>query len=433
MNCAAGTSRPDRYRRLTHVAFISPQLAGHLNPLHAVASSLVDRGHTTSFFHPAVPVDDETPAVRPRSPPTFAGKQSGLLAFRHTMRMIGDLAAVTDALCEELPEWLRAARADVIVADQTEAAGGLVARYLGLPYVTIACALPLNEEPDVPPPFVDWKLDTSSAGLRRNRGGYAVSRWISTPLNRVIRRRARQWGLGKLATLMDCASPAAQISQMVRALDFPRRLLPPGFIYTGPLRLPAATPSHRCTTRSEVFVSLGSLQGHRLELLRSMAEACRLLDLQCIVAHGGKLSVTQAAQLPDNTTVEAHVPQREVLQGVRLTLTHGGLNTVLDSLAAAVPLVIVPLAYEQAAIAARVEHAGAGRVVPLRGDGSRMVATLRDAISCVLEQPSYSAAARNLAAHIAASGGADQAAAIIETTALSGILPPCVPGAAHAS
>jgi zeaxanthin glucosyltransferase len=60
------------------------------------------------------------------------------------------------------------------------------------------------------------------------------------------------------------------------------------------------------------------------------------------------------------------VPQRAVLAKAALAVTHAGFNTVLDALEFGVPLIAIPLAFEQPATAARIRHAGVGEVVPPR-------------------------------------------------------------------
>jgi UDP:flavonoid glycosyltransferase YjiC (YdhE family) len=79
-------------------------------------------------------------------------------------------------------------------------------------------------------------------------------------------------------------------------------------------------------------------------------------------------------------------------------LTHGGHGTVMKALAAGVPLVVAPLGRDQPDNAARVVHAGAGLWVSKKAG----VPALRDAIARTLDEPRYRAAARRMAATLAA-------------------------------
>src|SRR5258706_10034171 len=177
--------------------------------------------------------------------------------------------------------------------------------------------------------------------------------------------------------------------------DFPRHQLARCFHYVGPMRgaapKPVAFPWDRLDGRPVIYVSLGTLQNSRERLFRSFAEACRGLDLQLVISHGGGLRPDQITSFPGNPLVVSYAPQSELLSRAALTITHAGLNTVLDSLANGVPLVTVPITYEQPAIARRVESCGAGRSLSLqRLNPGR----LRDTVREVLSQPQYRVAAR---------------------------------------
>jgi UDP:flavonoid glycosyltransferase YjiC (YdhE family) len=97
-------------------------------------------------------------------------------------------------------------------------------------------------------------------------------------------------------------------------------------------------------------------------------------------------------------------------------ITHGGHGTVMKALIAGVPLVVVPLGRDQPGNAARVVHAGAG--VRLRKNAS--VSALRAAIARVTEDPRYRAAARRMAARLAAERDDDRAIVELEQVAAGG-------------
>lgn len=407
---------------LTHFAVLTPPYAGHLNPMLALSRKLVDRGHRVTFVAQA----DVGPKVaRPgigfapvgrRSHPagrlaSMTSRLAGTTGLFGIFGVIRDMADTTDMLCHEVPGVLREIHAGAVIADQTEPAGGLVARHVGLPLISVANALLIDREPAVPPAFVGWGYDPSRRGVQRNLGGYRVADWMMKPLLEVIGRRARAWDLPGIETLEDCLSPTLEISQSVAGFDFPRTALPPVLHHCGPLRLPETRPWQALPGRPNVFCSLGTLQGARAGVFEAVAAACDRLGLALTIAHGGKLDAETAAGLPGRPLVESFVPQRAVLATSAAAVSHGGLNTVLDALAAGVPLVVVPLAFEQGAIAARIERSGAGIVIPHR---RLTVTSVAEALQRVLSEPSYRRRAEALQAEIAAAGGVERAADLIE-------------------
>ncbi|HZF44400.1 MAG TPA: glycosyltransferase [Sphingomonadaceae bacterium] len=325
--------------------------------------------------------------------------------------LIAETAAQTDMIAREAPGAMRALGVDAVVADQMEPGAGLAAEHLRLPFVTTATGLPINREPGVPPPYVAWDYDASERGVWKNTGGYRVSDWLMSGVGDVIEGNARRLRLPRRRRADQGFSPYAQIAQAVAGVDFPRRELPGSFHYLGPWRdadgewtLPDPDG------RPLVFCSLGSLQGSRGEIFRNVASACHELGLRLVVAHGGRLAPRDAARLPGDPLVAAYLPQRAVLAQCAVAITHAGFNTVLDALSFGVPLVAIPLAFEQPATAARLARAGVAEIVA-KGAGPK---ALKRAVARVLAEPGYREAAGRVRADITAAGGVTRAADLVE-------------------
>ncbi|MDQ6679246.1 MAG: glycosyltransferase [Acidobacteriota bacterium] len=408
-----------------HFGIVSPPVPGHLNPFCALGRELMGRGHRVTVFHMAdvrerilregLEFVDLGAADHPEGtlPASLAqlGKLKGWPALRFT---IGEVARGTAMFCRDLPAALREANIDVVLVDQTEPAGSAVAQLLGLPHVTICNALILHREPDVPPPFSPWSYRPNAVGRIRNRVGYFAADRVLAPVRRVIHRFQREWGVPEYGDMSESHSSRLQISQQFAAFDFPRRNLPACFHFVGPLRnqSPAAEPFpwEKINGKPLIFASLGTLQTGKQRIFRMFAEACEPLDVQLAIAHGGGLNGAEIAALPGKPLVVPFAPQVEVLSRARLALTHAGLNTVLDALSNGVPLVAIPITFEQPGIAARVQWTGCGEVVDLNG----LTATaMRQAIVRVLNEPRYSQKAAHIAQSAKNVGGVSKAADLI--------------------
>lgn len=410
---------------MAHFAFIAPPLPGHLNPLLVLAATLVDRGHRATFLHMpdvarllsrpgvkfhAIGADTHPPGTLDASIARMASL-NGPFGLR---AMITETAGQTDMIARKAADAMRALGIDAVVADQMEPAGGLVAEHLGLPFVTTATGLPINREPAVPPPYVDWPYDASERGVWKNRGGYRVSDWLMRGVGDVIEINAARLGVRPRRRADQGFSPKAQLAQAIGGLDFPREHLPDSFHYLGPFRDPDMTAwsPPEPDSRPLVFCSLGTLQGSRGEIFRHVASVCDALGLHLLIAHGGRLDARAAARLPGDPLVYDFVPQRAVLAQCALAITHAGLNTVLDALSFGVPLVAIPLAFEQPATAARMARAGVAEIVS-KGAGPKK---LRRAVERVLGEDSYRSNAATLRDEIAAAGGVERAADLAEAS-----------------
>jgi UDP:flavonoid glycosyltransferase YjiC (YdhE family) len=404
-----------------HFAIIAPPTAGHINPLLALGAALAANGTEITVVHlaEAAPLVTD-PAVRfaalehPEDRKGLLGRYISTLAQPSGLiglpRMIRSTAAMTGLLLDALPAALTKLGIDAVIADSVEPAGALVARHLRLPFVTAVTGLPLLREPTVPPPFLGWPYRSDAAGLRRNRGGYAVSDLLMKPITRTVASYARLWGLDP--DPKDQWSGRLQIAQCPARLDFPRAELPPSFRYGTPWRRnEAAETLPLDDDRPLIFCSLGSLQGARRSLFAAMTSACAAVGARAVVAHGGGLSDREAGSLPGDPLVRVFLPQTRVMQQCSAAILHGGFNTVLDALTAGIPIVAVPLAFEQPATAARLARVGAGCIVS-PADAGR--GGLEPALRRVLTDPTYRRAARLFATDISAGGGATEAAMLVE-------------------
>jgi MGT family glycosyltransferase len=142
-----------------------------------------------------------------------------------------------------------------------------------------------------------------------------------------------------------------------------------------------------------------------------IAEACAGLDLQLVISLGGGQHTSLLDDLPGDPLVVGYAPQLELIRRSTLTISHGGLNTALESLAQGVPMVVLPVTYDQPGVGARVEWAGVGRSIPV---DRVTVSRLRDVVSEVLGDPAYRRRAGRLRSSIEAADGLNRAADVIE-------------------
>jgi MGT family glycosyltransferase len=416
---------------MAHFGVVAPAFYSHFNALAALALELTARGHRVTYFQQAdagAHLGDgrlHFHALGAASHPPGslaalmrrAANPGSPLGLR---RVIDDMARGTDMLCRELPAALEAQRVDALICDQMEAAGGLVAEALGMPFVSVACALPVNREPGIPLPVMPFAYGTDERSLRMVEGSTRVYDWMMTPHRRTIERHARRFGLAARDGLHECLSPLAQVSQTVEGYEFPRRALPAHFHQVGPFRsaarkeviqqpLPPVDPG-----KPFVFASLGTMQGHRLGLFLRIAKACRRAGVQLLAAHCGGLDERQARELEraGATWVCAFAPQREALARADAVISHAGVNTVLDAIEARTPILALPIAFDHPGSAARVRHAGVGLLAsPRFATASHLSRQLRR----LLDDPSFAPRLDALAGNVARAGGTRRAVDIIET------------------
>src|SRR5262249_31080385 len=115
--------------------------------------------------------------------------------------------------------------------------------------------------------------------------------------------------------------------------------------------------------------------------------------------------------IPSNVFAVRRAPQIELLKRAALCITHAGLNTALECLAHGVPMVAIPIAYDQPGIAVRIAHHGGGEFLDIE---NLSVERLQQLIEQVLQDPQYREKVQWFQKVIARNHALDVAADIIE-------------------
>ncbi len=342
--------------------------------------------------------------------------QQGLKA---TLFVIQAAARILKLLLADAPNQLQKEGVDAVLADQNEPALASVAEHLDLPFASICTSLPINREAAIPPSFTGWNYRTNLLATLRNRIGYMASDYLTRNLQATLNEFRTRWKLPLLSSPDDSFSKAVQIAQMPAEFDFPRRALPPTMFYTGPwlderfddLYSGPEFPFERLDGRPILYASLGTLQSSDSKFFRMIAEACLGLDLQVVMSVASK-ECTSLPTLPGNHLVVRFAPQLRILKYSALCITHAGMNTTMQALSFGKPLIAIPLAHDQPAIAARLKRTGAGMVMSSGDVTSRK---LRTAIEMILDKDSaWQVRAKCMQREIVRAGGVDRAADILE-------------------
>ncbi|MBD1899447.1 glycosyltransferase [Trichocoleus sp. DQ-A3] len=413
---------------MTHFAIICPAVTGHLNPMFALGRELQWRGHRVTF----IGVLDaqattraaglEFQAIAESEYPLGAipklsaqlGELSGLAALRYAFRNFQQ--QLNAALLRDAPGAIEEAGVEALLVDQVIPVRGTLAEFLDIPLIEVCNALIENPDDTIPPFFTTWSYNPAWWARLRNRAANLLFSRIVGSIEQVNQQYRRQWKLPLHSSSNERFSPLAIVSQQPAEFEFPRQTLPDYFHFTGPYhdssgRVPVDFPYEKLTGQPLIYASMGTLQNRQQKVFQCIAEACVGLDAQLVISLGGSGSPESLQGLPGNPLVVGYAPQLKLLKKATLTITHAGLNTTLECLTDGVPMVAIPIAFDQLGNAARIAWTGAGEFVPL----SRLsVPRLRGAIQRVLTQESYKKNATRLQEAIRKAGGVSRAADIIE-------------------
>ncbi|KYC40334.1 glycosyl transferase family 1 [Scytonema hofmannii PCC 7110] len=418
---------------MAHIGIVCPSETGHLNPMLGLGRELQKRGHDVTVFQLLdtqqkvvssglkchVIGQSEFPIGSMLQRAATLGKLSGIAGVRYTIEFGKREVAMT---LRELPDTIKAADIDILLIDQARREVGSVAEFLDIPFISVCNALIFNVESKIPPGFTTWSYNPSWWASVRNQVGYSLIKRLAQPILALVNDYRQQWKLSPHTSANDAYSKLAQISQQPAEFEFPRQHLPPCFHFTGPFvdsasREPVYFPFEKLTGQPLIYASMGTLQNRQKEIFQYVAKACVGLDAQLIISLGGGNTPESMPKLPGAPLIVGYAPQLELLKKATLTITHGGLNTVLESLSNGVPMVTIPVTNDQPGVAARLAWTGAGEMLPL----SRLsIPKLRDAVQRVLTEDSYGKQAVRLQEAIRRAGGLRRAADIIEKVVSTG-------------
>jgi zeaxanthin glucosyltransferase len=412
------------------IGFVSMPFSGHLNPMTALARKLQSRGNEVVFFG----VPDVEPFARAAgldfvpygeaefpvgSIEKFYGSVATMRGFEVVRHSCMDLNPhLTRVAFKYLPEKLAITGVEALVIDTIHFFMELVPLSMSIPYVHIWNVLHLDFSGATPPSLFSSPLDTSPEGIKRNVRNIHKMGAILGPLAEVARSYAKRVGLK-----VDWDDPGATLSKLAvitqtpKEFDFPGIPWPAQFHYAGPFhddkgRSPVPFPWGQLTGKPVIYGSLGTLVNGLGDVYKHILKAVEQVeDVQVVLSVGNNISPESLGRIPANAIAVRSAPQIELLKRAALCITHAGLNTVLESLAHGVPMVAIPIAYDQPGTAARIAYHGVGELVEL---DELTTERLRGLIEKVLQDPSYRERAGYFRKVISKTRGLDVAANIIE-------------------
>jgi len=412
------------------IAFVSLPLTGHLNAMTTLARKILTRGHEVVFI--GIPdiesairsagltfvpyCENEFPAGSLEKYLAPISKLHGLAAVRNTnLHLTPGLAK---AAFDHLPRLIKKIGVEALVMDTLHRFLELIPMSLNIPCVHIWNTLHIDGTGTTPACIYDWPHEDTPEARVRNLDGLKKLGAMAAPTLDVAKAYAEKTGLQiDWSNSATAVQRLAVITQTPKAFDFPGIPWPPEFHYAGPFHesenhVPIPFPWAKLNGKPLIYASLGTLVNGLDHVYRTILEVLgKLPDVQVVLSIGTNIDPDILEPIPQNTIMVRKAPQIELLKRAALCITHAGLNTTLESLAHGVPMVAIPIAYDQPGISARIAYHGVGEFVDL---DSLSVTNLSELIRKVLTNRSYADRARYFKEVIAKTRGLDVAADVVE-------------------
>lgn len=316
---------------------------------------------------------------------------------------------------EQLTAIVEEVRPDVIVEDNVVSFPAIPAAQA--PWVRIVSCNPAEvKDPEVPPVFSGYPV-ADRAGWDEFRAEYAR---VIAPLHASFDEFCRERGappLPELELIHD--SPDLNLWLYPAEVDYAR---------ANPLTASAGWHDLESSVRETdagwelpeplasgdgplLYLSLGSLGSGDVELMRSLIASLADAPYRVIVSMGPQHA---ELELAPNMVGEEFLPQTSILPQVDLVITHGGNNTVTESLHFGVPMVVLPLFWDQYDNAQRIDETGFGRRLDTYAHEPE---ELRAAIDDLLADRALADRLRRVSSRLRSAEGTKRAAELIAAVA----------------
>lgn len=375
--------------------FVVPPLTGHVNPTIAVGDALRARGHDVAWVgHPRrvrpllpkdatlIELDDGVSDEVWKPVLDRARAVRGLESFQFLWEEV--LIPLARGMMPGVERAIQEHRPDVVVVDHQALGGALACRKTGARWATLATTSASVIDPFADLPKIREWMETKIADLMTGAGLENVKNPDLSP---------------KLVVVFST-------TELIGRSDFPA-----SFRFVGPSLGRSETaefPWDSLRDTKRILVSLGTVSSEVGEkFFRVVTDAFRDSTLQVILVAPTNL----VSDAPDNFIVRERVPQLALLAKLDAVVCHAGHNTVCETLAHGLPLVVAPIRDDQPVVANQVVSAGAGVRIKY---GRITPRALRDAVMRVLDDPTYRESAKKIAASFEAAGGAHAAADHLE-------------------
>ena len=221
-----------------------------------------------------------------------------------------------------------------------------------------------------------------------------------------IKLKCRNWLDEIVVNPPDCNLVYTLRSFQPFSEDFPEEQ----FHFIGPSVYDRKEEGFPALAKPVIYISIGTILKGGENFFRACLEAFDK-EKVTVVLSVGNFDISRLKHIPENFVIRNRVPQIAVLKQADLFITHGGMNSMSESMVHGVPMVVIPFVSDQPVNARQVEKLGLGKVLDYKTITAN---ALRDAAFAVMEDRQIQENLRKIQNEIANAPGNRGAVKIVE-------------------
>ncbi|MCG7407273.1 hypothetical protein MH117_07565 [Paenibacillus sp. ACRRX] len=379
---------------MAKVLYFSVDLHGHVNPTLGLIHKLVESGEEVIYY-----ASNQFQGKVEQTGAQFRSYEGTVGFATHdghgidTFLVFADfILSRTEAVLERFYDEIAAWKPDYIIHDAFCYWGKVCAERLGVPGISLCANFPyIDEMADLDPDFfVEHVLRASNDPLyQKFKGSSILYRKLLDKMSMLI---SKKYGLLHVNVINDifCSKQPLNLIFSSRFFQLHEEAFDDSYLFLGYPIFPRAEavefPFERLDGRPLIYLAFGTIYNQLIDTYKACFEAFADSDCQVIMSVGHQVALTELGHIPDNFIVRPYVPQLQILERADVFITHGGANSIYESIAHGVPMVVVPQVFDEFMGAMMVDRVGAGLYVTDREPTAVM---LQQAVERVLGDDCY--------------------------------------------
>ncbi|GKU76574.1 macrolide family glycosyltransferase [Paenibacillus sp. L3-i20] len=399
---------------MSRVVFFGIDLHGHVNPTLGLIHRLIEKGEEVTYYS-----NDSFRAKIEGTGATFRSYRDLFSFGRHigtgveTMIVLADFLMnkcriLVDALHDEVAQL----RPDYIIHDTFCPWGKELAAKLNIPGIAVFANFPFIDEMAKKDPafFMEYVLLAADDPLYiKYKGQHDVYRKLLDKLSRVI---ALKYGNREVNVMNDifCSKEKLNLVFTSREFQIHEETFDDTHRFVGyeiyPRVEPYDFPFEQLNGRPLIYIAFGTILHNLSELYQACFDALGDTDYQVVMSLGIGTDESLYTTVPDNFIVRPYVPQLKLLSMADVFITHGGANSVYESVCNSVPMLVIPQVFDEFMGAMMVERSGTGIFMRTNAPNRE---ELQESIRQLITNPQYKQNCRYIKQSFEATGGIDYA------------------------
>ncbi|RJE89651.1 hypothetical protein D3P07_05280 [Paenibacillus sp. 1011MAR3C5] len=399
---------------MSKVVLFGVDLHGHVNPTLGLVSKLIERGEEVVYY-----CSDAFREKIERAGASFRSYR-GLLGFStHQGSGIDTFLVFADFLMDRsrilssaLYDEAAQLSPDYIIHDAFSLWGKEIAEKLDVPGIAYFANFPfIDEMADRDPEFfMEYVLRAQGDPLyERNRGKHDIYRRLLDRLSRMI---ALRYNLPPMNVINDvfCSKQPLNLVFSSRSFQIHEDAFDDTHLFAGyslyPRWEPVDFPYELLDGRPLIYIAFGTILNELNDAYETCFSALDDSRYQVVMSVGKTDLAPMRALIPTNFIVRSYVPQLDILSRADVFVTHGGANSIYESLCSGVPMVVLPQVFDEYMGALMVERAGTGIYMRDERVGAE---GLREAVDRIAALPEYKENCAKIRHSFEKTGGLDHA------------------------